>query len=230
MMNTDSKRDEREHKLLTESLAAAGAIAYFYGIFVLIFKLIKTKDFSSVYVEFGLIMIMAITMFIHRTLTRNYDIPKTLSGKVLATGSTKEDKRARISYYTIDALKFSIFWTFFNYIRKGPKGLLFKSLNSYVGIFIDGALTFVVFLTLNYLWYENNVKRYNAYCQSLEDELDAEDDSYDDCWESTDPFNESKDILDKTECPNCGEVHDIDYPKCPKCKYNYYPKKGDINK
>ena len=29
------------------------------------------------------------------------------------------------------------------------------------------------------------------------------------------------DIPQKT-CPECGTVHDFDYPKCPKCKYDYY--------
>ncbi len=23
------------------------------------------------------------------------------------------------------------------------------------------------------------------------------------------------------KCPNCGSMHDIDYPKCPFCKYDY---------
>ncbi len=27
--------------------------------------------------------------------------------------------------------------------------------------------------------------------------------------------------LPKRTCPNCGTVHDFDYPKCPKCKYRY---------
>lgn len=22
-------------------------------------------------------------------------------------------------------------------------------------------------------------------------------------------------------CPKCGEIHDMDYPKCPNCKFNY---------
>ena len=25
----------------------------------------------------------------------------------------------------------------------------------------------------------------------------------------------------QTKCPNCGRVHDIDYPKCPFCKFDY---------
>lgn len=31
----------------------------------------------------------------------------------------------------------------------------------------------------------------------------------------------AKDEIWKRTCPNCGEAHDIDYPKCPNCKYNY---------
>lgn len=27
--------------------------------------------------------------------------------------------------------------------------------------------------------------------------------------------------LPQTTCPNCGTVHDFDYPKCPHCKYEY---------
>ena len=30
-----------------------------------------------------------------------------------------------------------------------------------------------------------------------------------------------KDIPQK-QCPNCGETHDFDYPKCPYCDFNYY--------
>ena len=29
------------------------------------------------------------------------------------------------------------------------------------------------------------------------------------------------DELPKRTCPNCHDVHDFDYPKCPKCKYEY---------
>lgn len=27
--------------------------------------------------------------------------------------------------------------------------------------------------------------------------------------------------LPQRQCPNCGGVHDFDYPKCPFCKYDY---------
>ncbi len=35
---------------------------------------------------------------------------------------------------------------------------------------------------------------------------------------------EQSNELPKKTCPVCGTVHDFDYPKCPKCKHNYYAK------
>ncbi len=32
------------------------------------------------------------------------------------------------------------------------------------------------------------------------------------------------DELPKKTCPSCGTVHDFDYPKCPKCKFDYFGK------
>jgi hypothetical protein len=29
------------------------------------------------------------------------------------------------------------------------------------------------------------------------------------------------DALPKRTCPECGSVHDFDFPKCPSCKYMY---------
>ena len=28
--------------------------------------------------------------------------------------------------------------------------------------------------------------------------------------------------LPQKRCPNCGEMHDFDFPKCPYCKFDYY--------
>ena len=33
-----------------------------------------------------------------------------------------------------------------------------------------------------------------------------------------------EDDLPKRTCPACGTVHDFDYPKCPKCKFDYFGK------
>lgn len=28
-------------------------------------------------------------------------------------------------------------------------------------------------------------------------------------------------VLPQRQCPNCGKMHDFDYPRCPFCKYDY---------
>lgn len=33
--------------------------------------------------------------------------------------------------------------------------------------------------------------------------------------------NEEEEALPQKKCPNCGKLHDFDYPKCPFCKHNY---------
>ena len=33
--------------------------------------------------------------------------------------------------------------------------------------------------------------------------------------------DEIEEELPQKRCPNCGKLHDFDYPKCPFCKYNY---------
>ena len=32
----------------------------------------------------------------------------------------------------------------------------------------------------------------------------------------------SEKALPKRICPECGDEHDFDYPKCPRCKFDYY--------
>ena len=36
-----------------------------------------------------------------------------------------------------------------------------------------------------------------------------------------DTDDDAADEIAKITCPNCGGIHDMDYPKCPYCKYDY---------
>lgn len=38
--------------------------------------------------------------------------------------------------------------------------------------------------------------------------------------EDSEPAYEAE--IPKRVCPECGDEHDFDYPKCPRCKYDYY--------
>ena len=33
--------------------------------------------------------------------------------------------------------------------------------------------------------------------------------------------DEAEESLPQIQCPNCGRMHDFDYPKCPYCKHGY---------
>lgn len=35
-------------------------------------------------------------------------------------------------------------------------------------------------------------------------------------------LEEQEDQIAQIDCPNCGRTHDMDYPKCPFCKHDYY--------
>lgn len=39
--------------------------------------------------------------------------------------------------------------------------------------------------------------------------------------EGDEPEDECEDRIAQVKCPKCGAMHDMDYPKCPYCKYNY---------
>ncbi len=41
-------------------------------------------------------------------------------------------------------------------------------------------------------------------------------------FENGDTEEESNDEIPQRICPQCGKEHDIDYPKCPYCKYKYF--------
>lgn len=43
---------------------------------------------------------------------------------------------------------------------------------------------------------------------------------------STDEESAKDEPTPKRVCPECGDEHDFDYPKCPRCKYDYYRERG----
>lgn len=39
--------------------------------------------------------------------------------------------------------------------------------------------------------------------------------------EDEEGYSEEVDRIAQIKCPKCGVTHDMDYPKCPNCKYDY---------
>ena len=70
-------------------------------------------------------------------------------------------------------------------------------------IIMSGISLFFLFLGFVYL---KKAKRYRIEKAALKNEV-VDETAEDKIWQRT--------------CPKCGTSHDIDYPKCPNCKYNY---------
>lgn len=165
------KMDERQKDLWSLSLSASAFIAYVYEIIVIIIKFMKTKSMESAYTDVALLAIMAVIITIYHIIKKEYDLPKTFTGKILPLSESKEDKRTRYKNYFLDSFSLSIVFLGIDIIRKDPI-LLFDSVFQ-SKILSYGANTFlriILFLLINYFWGEYNVKKYNEYYDSLVDE------------------------------------------------------------
>lgn len=96
-------------------------------------------------------------------------------------------------------------WLFFSDARVVSSGLIESPLiNKIIVLIIMSAIS--LFDLLLALGYTRKAKRYRKAKAAIENE--ETDEAGDDAiWQRT--------------CPECGKTHDIDYPKCPNCGYNY---------
>lgn len=62
-----------------------------------------------------------------------------------------------------------------------------------------------LFILLGISYFKKTIKYYKQKATIENEEIDQE--AKDELWQRT--------------CPKCGQTHDIDYPKCPNCKFNY---------
>ncbi len=101
-------------------------------------------------------------------------------------------------------LAFGLF-LFFSNVIVHSSGLIESPLvNKLITLIIMSVIS-SIFLILGFV-YLKKAKRYYREKAALENE----------------PIDETvEDKICQRTCPNCGKSHDIDYPKCPNCKYNY---------
>lgn len=165
------KLDEREKRLLTQSLTASAVMAYFYGLIMIILKLVKTKTMKSAYTDIGLLAIMSVIITLYHVVKKEYHLPKTFTGKILSTGNSKEDKRTRYKRYFLDAFILSIIFLGIDIFMKDPI-ILFSSVfqSKILSYGVNTFLRIVLLFTIDYFWGEYNVKKYNEYYNSLIDE------------------------------------------------------------
>ena len=101
-------------------------------------------------------------------------------------------------------------WLFFSDVEVVSSGLIESPLiNKIIVLIIMSAISlFDLLLALGYM---RKAKRYRRAKAAIENE-------------ETDETADNM-LLQRT-CPKCGKSHDIDYPKCPNCGYNYLERKG----
>lgn len=168
------KIDEREKSRRTAALGMAGIVAMIYSIGVILVRFVETKTFRSSSLFIGLVVIMSVTITLYHIIHKEYHVPKTIFGKELPLGKSKESKRARMAYYIKDAIRLGAIFLVFDIMN--PDRMLFKE-NSitdwkympYIFEFITRAIFFVI---LDYAWGEFNIRKKRKYIESLEDEDD----------------------------------------------------------
>ena len=101
------------------------------------------------------------------------------------------------------------------YIQLGKETLFRQSANMFAGAMLSDIYVCPECKHIELFWAG---KMSEFYDEELTDF--AEEDSISDFnEEELSDFDE--DNLPQRQCPNCGEWHDFDYPKCPYCKYVY---------
>ena len=94
---------------------------------------------------------------------------------------------------------------FFSDIHITSSGLIESSLANKIIILIIMLVISLFFMFFGFA-YLKKAKRFYKEKRALENEV-IDETGEDEIWQRT--------------CPKCGKSHDIDYPKCPNCKYNY---------
>lgn len=168
------KIDEREKSRRTAALGMAGIVAMIYSIGVILVRFVETKTFRSSSLFIGLVVIMSVTITLYHIIHKEYHVPKTIFGKELPLGKSKESKRARMAYYIKDAIRLGAIFLVFDIMN--PDRMLFKENSTtdwkympYIFEFITRAIFFVI---LDYAWGEFNIRKKRKYIESLEYEDD----------------------------------------------------------
>lgn len=166
-----SKLDERQRNRIIKSLGMSTFVAFFSSIFMIIFKFIYTKSLESAYTEITLGIIISVTIILYHLSNKEYDVPKTLSGKILPIGNSKRDKRSRLVYYIKDSIPITITFSIFDIMAPDriiiPVPLMGSKVLSYT---LNSLIRFIVFFIIDYLWGEYNVRKQNIFNASLEHE------------------------------------------------------------
>lgn len=170
---TKSKRsmklilDERQKEHISMSFAGGTFFGYLYTLFVVLYKFFKDKRFTNSYFDIGLLIVMYITIYIYHIKKKEFDLPKTITGKILPTGNAFEEKKARYKHYIWDSLITTIIFIPIDFVDERK---IFIVQSQILNFFILVFIRFIMFFLINLIFGEYNVKKYNEYYDKLFDE------------------------------------------------------------
>jgi len=101
-------------------------------------------------------------------------------------------------------LAFGLF-LFFSDVNVALFGMIKSSMTNKIGALIIMLVIALILLVFGCAYFKKAKKYYKEKAAIESEELDESVE--DKLWQRT--------------CPKCGESHDIDYPKCPNCNFNY---------
>lgn len=159
--------DERQKEHLALSFAGGAFSGYFYTLFVIIFKFIGDRNFRNSYFDIGLLIVMFMAICIYNIKKKEFDLPKTITGKILPTGNAFEEKKARYKHYIWDSLITTIIFIPIDFVDERK---IFIVQSQILNFFILVFIRFIMFFLINLIFGEYNVKKYNEYYDKLFDE------------------------------------------------------------
>ena len=129
------------------------------------------------------------------------------TGKVPPTVSAPGNATPIAVFSFIASAGFLIFglWLFFSDAQVVSSGLIESPLINKI-IVLTMMSVISLFFLLMALGYTRKAKRYYRKKAAIENE---------------ETYGAGNDMIMQRTCPECGKTHDIDYPKCPNCGYNY---------
>ena len=129
------------------------------------------------------------------------------TGKVLPTVSAPGNATPLAVMCFFAAILFGAFGVFLfsSDIRITSSGLIESDIANKIIVLIIMLAISLFFLFLGFAYLKKAMRYYREKAKMEDEEIDETQE--DKIWQRT--------------CPKCGTHHDIDYPKCPNCKFNY---------
>lgn len=139
------------------SLSVSAYVAYLSAIISIIYKsaIVQTKE--SIYFEVILLVLMTLSIFIHRLITKQFNFPVEIFGK--KKSSVHERPLSdRVRHYLMDSIGFSIVYVIFKHlIMKTEYNYILVSDQKIIQMIFELLPSTIFIFIVDFLWFESNI-------------------------------------------------------------------------